>query len=95
MVEDIESKSRITFKFIHEKRIDILRNSEKVGEIWSWIPSNDFHEKAMYPYSEKERDYTEKNGIQICGFSEISSVWDCGKFKDKKDVVVTFKDNIK
>jgi hypothetical protein len=91
---DIENQSRITFKLIHEKRVDLFRNGDKVGEIWAWIPSNDRFNNDVYPFSEKKDAYVEKNGIQICGFSEISTIWTCHKFKQKKDVVIVFKDNI-
>jgi hypothetical protein len=87
---DIELQSRITFKMVHEKQIDVYRNGFKVGEIWSWKPEIDVHNESHYPYNEKEEEYTEKNGIQICGFSEISEVWNCHAFNNKKDVVVTF-----
>jgi hypothetical protein len=91
---DVELRSSITFELVHEKEIRVLRNGEEVGKIWSWIPKNDFREDDMYPYSEKEKDYVEKNGIQICGFSKFSTVWDnCGKFEGKKDVVLVFKKN--
>lgn len=85
-------RNLMSFKFINDKQIDILRNGQKVGEIWSWKPSNHEFNEDTLPYDEMIENYRSKNGVQICGFDSISELWSCGIFPDSKDIVVTFSE---
>jgi hypothetical protein len=91
-----KNESHITFKQINDQKVEVLYDKKRVGEVWSC--SNKLEAPDNYPYHESDgigAGYTEKDGFQICGFNDISSVWKCGifEFKNKKDVVVTFRNN--
>lgn len=82
-----KSKSRVTFKLTSPTHVDILQDGKVIGQIWSYDPKQD-----CYPYEEDNNggQYTEKNGIQICGFNNVSHIWDCHIFPNTKDMVVDF-----
>ena len=72
-------KTKITFKQTSDTHVDILINGKLVGDIWSRL-------------SDKSLSYSGEDSIQICGFVERSTVWDCGRFLNKDMCLIFAKD---
>lgn len=64
----------ITFKQVDDQKVNILKDGELVGHIFS--PSGSSNSTI--------------NGVQICGFSEAFDYWGCGIFKGFKDIQLLF-----
>jgi len=70
--------NKITFQQTSDTHVDILLDGQVVGDVWSELPNG------------CEPAYG-KGTIQICGFNKKPQVWDCGRFRGKKDLCLDFK----
>jgi hypothetical protein len=73
-------KTDITFSLKSDTCVNIIRDGDVIGQIWS-----DDCGSVPYPYA----GVNVRNAIQICGFDRLSPEWGCGRF-GHKDIVATF-----
>lgn len=72
----------ITFKMKTDKCVEIIREKEVIGHIFSELPSEG--------YGGTTGSFSGKRSIQLCGFDNVTGIWGCGCFKGKNDLCVEF-----
>lgn len=74
--KQFKKKEGITFELEHNQLVNIKRNGEKIGHIFS--PGGSGHRHI--------------NVVQVCGFNEAFDLWGCAVFANKKDIQLLFDD---